>query len=92
MWPRRARALKPLTDKSGTKNFVWTYHMERAFKEMKILMAMDCLTQYPNYNLGFDINTYASDYQMGACIMQNGKPVAYWSRKLNSAQRNYTTM
>ena len=83
IWPRRAHVLKLPTDKYGTKTFVLTDEMEKAFKEMKSLMAMDCLRQYPNHNLGFDINTDASDYQMGPCIMKNGKPVAYWSRKLN---------
>ena len=29
---------------------------------------------------------------MGAVIIQDKKPVAYWSRKLNGAQKNYTTM
>ena len=52
--------------------------------EIYFLMAMDCLRQHPNHNLGFNIYTDASNYQMGACIMQNGEPVAYWSRKLEA--------
>ena len=33
----------------------------------------------------------ASGLQLGAVISQNKKPIAFYSRKLNPAQRNYTT-
>ena len=93
MWPSRAHILKPLTDCSGLKKGVklnWTDEMQSAFDKMRLLMAADCLAAYPDHNKRFDIYTDSSDYQMGGCIIQEGKPVAYFSRKLNKAQRNYT--
>ena len=97
-YPRRAHLLSPFTKlqnigSTGNKKqpIEWTDELERCFKEVKAVIARDTLLQFPNHNLPFDIYTDASDYQMGACIMQNGKPVAYFSRKLTGPQTRYTT-
>ena len=46
---------------------------------------------YPNFSKKFVIHTDASDLQLGAVILQGNRPIAYYSRKLKSAQRRYTT-
>jgi len=89
MWPRRTHILAPLTELTGKKAFVWGDAQKQAFKTMKALCAKDVMLVYPDHNKPFDVETDASDYQLGAVIKQNDKPVAYYSRKLNSAQRNY---
>ena len=58
---------------------------------MKKVIMKETLLAYPNFSKPFDIHTDASDVQLGACISQDGKPIAFYSRKLNPAQTRYTT-
>ncbi len=66
--------------------------MDQAFKITKTTLAADVLMAYPNHNLPFHIYMDASNYQMGAVIIQQKCPVAYWSRELTNTQQNYHTM
>jgi hypothetical protein len=99
MWPHRAHILTPLTSQTGApkkgqtqQKYVWAKGMQTAFGQMKALMAIDVLCTYPNHNKPFHIYTNASDYQLGSCIMQEGQPVAHYSKKLNNAEHNYSTV
>ena len=92
MWPKRAHLLAPLTALTGCKKYIWTDEHRTAFDALKAMIVQETCLVYPDHNKPFHIYTDASDYQLGSVIMQEDKPVAYFSRKLTPPQRNYTTI
>ena len=95
MWPSCAHILKPLTDQSSLKKkalIKWTDEIHKAFDKMRLLMPANALAAYLNHNKQFNVYTDASGVQLGACIIQEGRPVAYFLQKLTKSQQNYTTM
>ncbi|KAL7570253.1 hypothetical protein ACA910_020676 [Epithemia clementina (nom. ined.)] len=84
--------MAPLTALTGKTTLEWTPACQQAFDNIKSMLAHAAFIRYPDHNLPSHVFVDASDYQLGAVIMQEEIPVAYYSRKLNPAQRNYTTM
>ncbi len=88
MWPKWAHLLKPSLSNLA-KIFSLDTGNGSGFYIMKTNLAADVLMTYPNHNLLFHLYTNASDYQMGAIIILQKWPVAYWTRKLTQTQKNY---
>jgi hypothetical protein len=92
MWKGRSHVLAPLTELASKKKpFQWKEEEQKAFELIKKIMSRATLLSFPDFSKPFHIYADASDYQLGSVIMQDGKPLAFYSRKLNNAQRNYTT-
>ena len=89
MWPRQSHVLAPLTDLTISKSLIWTSTHHEAFNAMKAMVAKEAMLAYPHHNKPFIIETDTSDYQLGAVIKQDGRPVSYYSRKLTHPEEQY---
>jgi hypothetical protein len=83
-----------LTSLTSSKvKFEWYSSHQQAFDKIKKLLGAKVLLCYPDLNktVILHLDTDASDHQLGAVIMQDKNPLAFYSRKLNIAQRQYET-
>jgi len=91
MWKCRSHLMAPLADKtSKTMAFKWTPECQHSFNELKKLISKEVLLSFPDYTQKFVLVPDASDRQLGDVLMQNGKPLAFFSKKFNKCQQKYT--
>jgi hypothetical protein len=90
LYPKRAETLAPLTDLCGHKRkFTWEAQHEQAFQKMKDIIAQDIMLTYPQFDKPFHVYTDASELQIGGVIMQDSKPLGFFSKKLTHTQKKY---
>ena len=93
MIQHRSHLSAPLTEltKKGHK-FKWTTECQDAFDALKSRLAKQVALSYPDFTKPFEIYTDASKLQLGSVICQQGRPLAFYSRKLTGAQTRYTVI
>jgi hypothetical protein len=101
LWKKRSHILAPLTDlvgecghnknsKKNKRKFIWEAKHQQPFDEAKKLVCRDVMLAYLDFTKEFLIYTDASRRHLGSVIVQNNRPLAFFSRKLTNAQMNYT--
>ena len=87
----------PLTELLQKKQkFMWTQNCQAAFEKIKAVLLMAPVLRAPDFSKLFKLFVDASDIGVGGVLLQEDKdgidhPVCYFSRKLDSHQRNYST-
>ena len=84
-----AASLHELTKKGVV--FHWGETQEESFDTLKDKLTHAPLLQLPNFGKTFELECDASGLSIGGVLMQDGKPVAYFSEKLHGSVLNYST-
>lgn len=88
-----SKPLNNLTQKDVP--FVWSDKCENAFLELKAKLVAAPVVAYPNFGRKaspFVLQTDTSSVGLGAVLEQDGHVIAYASRSLNKAERQYSVI
>ena len=71
--------------------FQWGGKQQRDFDTLKEKINSTPVLALPNLRQPFEVQTDASNYAMGAVLLQHGKPICFHSETFNGSMINYPT-
>jgi hypothetical protein len=84
--------VSPLTEIiKKSVGFKWSEKQENTFNLLKSKLISAPLLSLPDFNKAFEIKCDASGIGIDIVLMQEKRPIAYFSEKLNGVALNYST-
>ena len=77
-----------LTNQLKKDSFAWNDEAERAFQYLKLVMTRVPVLAIPNFERMFVVETDATQYGLGAVLMPDRHPIAYYSKISGIRARN----
>lgn len=83
--------VSPLTDLLKKDAFEWTPAADESFSALKKAMTSALVLHLPDFSKAFVVETDASGNGIGAVLLQNNHPLAFFSKKLGPRRRVTST-
>ena len=83
--------IAPITECTNKGKCEWNAEAQQAFDTIKELMCRASILKLPDFTKLFELECDACGTGVGTVLVQEGRPIAYFSEKLNQSRLNYST-